>query len=378
MQLLGVVELKGSKYSGKKNYQVWEGNRQVCAIKLLNDPDRAPAKLRRDFERLASGGTYTPIKTINCVVFDDHEDLKFWMGIIHDGAQNGVGLLPWDAQQKARHFGSGRNRIALAMLDAAEDAGFINKDERVGKLTTAQRFLNRSVVREALGIETANPDDITINRPVEDFRKQLGRFIADLKEGIKVTSRHNQHQIDQYGRKLAGAADISGKRVEPISLAKAAKGTSTKKDAKKEKSKKLRRIIHIEYDKDLAAALEALANAKLESLYNSLCNVRLDHAPLLAIGAWAFIESLAARAGKGPNTDFLSFYSVQRLGGYGLGNSNKQLAPIRDALERIQRFGNTTKHHEVSALFDGRQLANDFATITPIAIKTLESIGPKK
>ena len=50
---------------------------------------------------------------------------------------------------KERHFGSGRNRVALAILDAAEELGLITKEERDGKLTTAQRFLNSSVVREA-------------------------------------------------------------------------------------------------------------------------------------------------------------------------------------------------------------------------------------
>lgn len=50
LELLGVVELESS--GTKKNYQVWEGNRRVCAIKLLNDPDLAPAHLRSDFKRL--------------------------------------------------------------------------------------------------------------------------------------------------------------------------------------------------------------------------------------------------------------------------------------------------------------------------------------
>jgi hypothetical protein len=104
----------------------------------------------------------------------------------------------------------------------------------------------------------------------------------------------------------------------------------------------------------------------------------LEHAPLLTIGVWAFVESLSARAGRGADTDFLAFFSKQRLAGYGLGDSSKKQNPIRDALERIQRNGNTTKHHEMAALFDGKQLANDFATITHVLLKTIESIEPKK
>jgi hypothetical protein len=90
------------------------------------------------------------------------------------------------------------------------------------------------------------------------------------------------------------------------------------------------------------------------------------------------VESLSALAGKDVNADFLAFFSNNRLGDYGFGTSNKLVGPIRNALKRIQDNGNTTKHHSVSAMFDGKQLANDFETITPVLVKTLESIGPKK
>ncbi len=114
--LMGVVQLGGSgRAATKKTYQVWEGNRRLCALKLLNDPDRAPPHLRKDFARLAANSAYVPFGKIPCVVFDDHDDLRFWMGVIHDGAQAGVGLLSWDSEQKARHFGSNRNKVALAV-----------------------------------------------------------------------------------------------------------------------------------------------------------------------------------------------------------------------------------------------------------------------
>ena len=218
LELLGIVQIEGSGAAAtKKSYQAWEGNRRLCAIKLLNDSDLAPPHLRKDFARLASESDHVPIKKITCVIFDDHDDLRFWMGIIHNGAQAGVGRRDWDAQQKARHFGSSRNRVALEVLNTAEQMGLIAKEEREGKLTTAQRFLNRPVVREALGIDASNPDDVLYNRPLEDFQKQLGIFINDLREGVRVTSRNNQAQIDAYGRKLARNSDITGERIEPLS-----------------------------------------------------------------------------------------------------------------------------------------------------------------
>jgi hypothetical protein len=374
LELLGIVQIPGSGAAAtKKSYQAWEGNRRLCAIKLLNDPDLAPPHLRKDFERIAKEAEFPlPIKKINCVVFDDHDDLKIWMGIIHNGAQAGVGRLDWDAQQKARHFGSSRNRVALAVLDTAEAMGLITKDEREGKLTTAQRFLGRSVVREAIGLDASNPDDVTYNRPLDDFQKQLTIFINDLREGTRVTSRHNQAQIDAYGRKLARNADITNERIEPQTLKAAAKAKVKRKKA----AKQPRRLIHLEYEKELATALEAIRSSKLESLYYSICEVRIQHAPLLTIGLWAFIESLTALAGKKDNVDFVAFCSNERMATCGFNKT--KAGPIRQALTRIQSNGNATKHHEIAASFDGQQLANDLATITPLLIKIAESTAPKK
>ena len=375
LQLVGLVPIRDSgSTSTKKVYQVWEGNRRVCAIKLLNDPDLAPPHLRKDFARLASESGQLPIKRLPAVVFDDHDDLKYWMGIIHDGTQAGVGQLDWDSTQKARHFGSSRNRVALAVLDAAEELGFLTKEERRGKLTTAQRFLNSPIVREAIGIDSSNPEDITYTRPLENLKVQLSRFVDDLKDGKAITSRFNRSQVDAYGRKLGSNPDISPERIEPVTLKKVAK--SKPKTARRQQPKKPRPPSHLEYDKDLATALETRANKKLEALYYSVCAVPLEHSLLLTIGVWAFVESLTALAGKKQDTDFLSFYSNERLASYGLG-TGRALGPIRDALKRISRNGNATKHHEVSANFDGPQLVNDLATITPLLIRTAESIGSK-
>lgn len=328
LELLGLVEIAGS--GGKKSYQAWEGNRRLCAIKLLNDPDRAPAHLRKDFARLSSNSAHVPIKRVPSVVFDDHDDLKFWMGIIHDGAQAGVGRLNWESQAKARHFGVGsRNRVALAVLDAAESMGLITKDEREGKLTTVQRFLNSSVVREAIGIDSTNPDDVTFNRPPDDFKKQLSQFIADTKEGVRVTSRKNRTQIDSYGRALARNKDISGERTSPQSLKTAAPAKKAAK-TKKSKPKQPRKLAHLEYNKELATALETIRSNKLESLYYSICDVRIEHTPLLTVGVWAFVESLSALAGKKETVDFPGFYSNQRLADLGFGEKTT----IRDALNR--------------------------------------------
>ncbi len=376
LALLGVIEIPGT--GQKKSYQAWEGNRRVCAIKLLNDPDRAPPHLRNDFARLSAQSAHVPIKKINCVVFDDYDELRFWMGIIHDGAQAGVGLLDWNADQKARHFGgSSRNRVALAVLDAAEKMGLVSKEEREGKLTTAQRFLNSGVVREAIGIDSSNPEDVTFNRPDNDFQKLLGIFTSDLKDGARVNSRMNRAQIDAYGRGLARTKGIGGERVQPRSLRTAAVGNpKASKTKRRSKPRQPRKLAHLEYNKELADVLETVRSAKLENLYYAICSVHIQHAPLLTVGVWAFVESLCAFCGKSTDSDFLAYYSNQKFSD--LGFKDKQRTSVREALTRINHNGNSTKHHEIAAGFDGAQLSNDLETITPLLIKTLQNMPPKK
>lgn len=80
--------------------------------------------------------------------------------------------------------------------------------------------------------------------------------------------------------------------------------------------------------------------------------------------------------GRSSNTDFVSFLSLNRLQGYGLGDK-KKVKPLRDALQSIQRFGNTTKHHDTSAAFNGDQLANDMETLTELILKCIQDVPTK-
>ena len=117
------------------------------------------------------------------------------------------------------------------------------------------------------------------------------------------------------------------------------------------------------------AKLKALKSFKLEHLYNSLCAVPLqENTPLLAVGTWAFFETLTAKVGREANTAFSNYLSKARLQQYGLG-TGPQTKPLREAIVRIADYGNTTKHHDTAAAFNGDQLANDLETLKELIIK---------
>jgi hypothetical protein len=121
-----------------------EGNRRICALKLLNDPELAPANLRNSFERLAEQWD-SPITKVSAAVFDDPEDpaIDHWLERIHNGFQGGTGRKDWSADQKQRFYGGSKNRAALALLDYAQTEGTVTKGRPRRKTHDGTAFLGQ-------------------------------------------------------------------------------------------------------------------------------------------------------------------------------------------------------------------------------------------
>ena len=129
-------------YSGY--FEVGEGNRRICAIKLLKDPSLIKTintTLSTKFENLSS--SYKVQESIEVGVFENEESLRHWMEVRHMGEQGGKGLSKWNSVQKAR-FGriqSGSDSL-LDFWDWLMSSGILTNDEiyRVTK-TNWQRVL---------------------------------------------------------------------------------------------------------------------------------------------------------------------------------------------------------------------------------------------
>tara|TARA_R100001143_G_C3349169_1_gene128536 strand:+ start:300 stop:1598 length:1299 start_codon:yes stop_codon:yes gene_type:complete len=356
-------------------YIAAEGNRRVCALKLLTDPELSPPERKKYFEKLAE--TWTPISELPCVIFDDEDDLDLWLKRRHHGTAGGIGLKAWNSEQQARHSGSdSRNRVALEFLDYAESENLISSDDRKRRLTTVQRYLGNPVMRETMGLDTSDPDDIKRNRSEEDFKLLSKKFIEDMLDDNKdVNSRQNKGSIEQYARELSTLPGQNRKRVEPEPIQSE---PATPKQKRRSRPGKAKRPQRLPWESDIRDALKGLGNWKLESIYHSICDVSLqENTPLLAVGVWSFFETLTAKAGRNPQTDFYSFLSASRLSGYGLGN-NQSIKPLRDALQRIQNYGNTTKHHDTAAAFNGDQLYNDIESLKGLILKIIEDAVSEK
>ncbi len=369
LERCGIFPADKKKTGG--NYFVAEGNRRICALKLLNDPALAPASLRKGFKTLSE--KWAPIKSVSAAKFDDLEAIRVWLDRTHNGPQGGIGRRSWNAEQKSRFDGDNKNRAAQALLDYAEKEKMITADDRKGKLTTVQRFLSNDVFREAMGFDQSNPNEVARTRPKPEFDIIAKRFMRDLVGKKDVTSRMNKDDIIKYARPLAAMQGVTTSRVEPESLTTDT-ATGKLKATRKKKPKKPEKAKHVQYEEEIFQALKAYGNGKLESLYHSICSVELEHhTPMICIAAWSFFESLTACAGRkgGP---FTSYINKAKLTSYGIGGDTTALT---EAMNKISGHGNTTKHHPVAATFNGDQLNNDMITLKNVILKVIAEAAKK-
>lgn len=355
-------------------YLAGEGNRRICALKLLDDPERAPPEMRQDFKLAAA--KWQPPKTLPVTIFHDTEVLDLWLDRIHQGPQGGVGRVTWDATQKQRHSGSSKNRLALAFLDFLEGRGILTSEQRRGKLTTLQRFLGNQTLREALGVDFQVPDGLMRTRPDEDLELLARRLIADMEgDGRKVTSRANKADIISYSRDLGSTPGLSPTRTSPEQV-------SVQAPAQARQRSKGRRTVsrppkNLPFDREVKIAVDLTQRSKLISLYDSLCNVELQpNVPLLSVGLWSLLETLTAAMGRKGPIAFDAYLTADRLQSLGLGD-NRATKSMRGVVARASAYGNTTKHDQTAAHFNESQLVNDFETLGPLIKACAESIRTK-
>lgn len=351
-------------------YIVAEGNRRICALKLLHDPDLAPVKFRNGFAQIANG--WAGIGPLPSVIFENRPAVDLWLTRIHDGEQGGIGRRKWSSDQSARHSGSDKDKIALKVLDYAEKKGLISAEERKGTLTTVSRYVTKEPVQAALGIDARNLNKIALTKPEEDFDTLLGKFLGDLASGHVNSRAKGTETFTAYAREL-NAVKVSGKGEIVTGLLD---GDHTGKHPQRRRVT-IKPRSTLTHNHEIMDALKGIDAHKLVSLYNSITVVPLNpHAPLIAIGAWAFFESLSSRAGRGESQDFPSYFDKNRRAGYGLP-TGKDSKAITEALKHLSASGDVTKHDGTAALFNGEQLANDMDTLKDLILKCIEGIANK-
>lgn len=269
----------------KGSYIVLEGNRRICALKLLADPEKAPKEQDKKYFRNLKAKLLTPITALDVVIFTSRGDAKHWLEIRHEGELEGVGTRQWNALQKERHNRDGglkpnNNRLASLLLDYALSRKLITQTQlaNIG-LTTITRFVSSPVFRHAIGLHSNK--QLSINVPQAEFDIALKRFLEDAllgKDG-PVNSRTKIEDRQKYSETLRtdGVAPKTRTDTE-ISLDPAtgkATGGSTQEQAENKKKRDNKSPDHRNsvIPKDFTAHLN---DNVLKRLYDELKTINHD------------------------------------------------------------------------------------------------------
>jgi len=171
----------------ENQFNVLEGNRRITALKLLTNPELIPEKdksLLNTFKKLSEIFYQSPITEIPCVIFENENDANRWIKLKHTGENDGVGVVTWDAQQKARFEErvEGKASYALQVIDFLKNQNIdadLKKNLPNLPSSSFQRLITDPDFRKTVGIEISN-GKVYSNLPAEEVVKPLSKVAKDL------------------------------------------------------------------------------------------------------------------------------------------------------------------------------------------------------
>lgn len=169
-------------------YIVLEGNRRLCALKALENPDllagAVEEKLIRRFRKLNERYQANAIADIDCVIFEERAGADHWIELRHTGENEGAGIVRWGALESARfRQRRGEKVYYLQALDFLEECGELSSEERQEvPVSSLERLLSNPDIRAKLGLEMK--DKILYTQFDEDeVAKGLSYIVKDLAAG---------------------------------------------------------------------------------------------------------------------------------------------------------------------------------------------------
>ena len=195
-------------------FVVLDGNRRLAAIKLLAEPDSAPAAWRpitTEVEVDLASFTRLP-----CTILDSREQGRLWLERMHTGVMNGVGVKQWPpiAQHhfSPRNDQRGRGAAALAWLSSRTNPGEADLHQVIetveGEITTFGRLVQTTAVRPILGYDFKDSELVPIEGTSEAvLYERLMAAVKDLAGGKDVNDLRTIVQRVAYAHSLAGSSE---------------------------------------------------------------------------------------------------------------------------------------------------------------------------
>jgi hypothetical protein len=187
-------------YHDGSRYVVFDGNRRVTCLKLLQNPRRAPTvELQTFFSNLKTSrhGPY-PIK-IQCQVEADRDRIDDILFRRHTGSQNGIGQSTWDDRMKSNFIartGKGTNFSVADEVERRLAAAGLAPTRRKIPRSTMNRLLSSEAFRNRVGI--------SVNRGRFEFTHSEDKVLGALR---RIANDLSSHRIV-----LGDIWDVDGKR----------------------------------------------------------------------------------------------------------------------------------------------------------------------
>ena len=405
LERLAVFPLEGSGDGHDLQYTTAEGNRRLCALILIDDPEAVPADMpnRARYVRTFNGLStkIDPIEMVPCQVFEEIDETRPWLERLHNGARDGTGRRRWSPEQQARNTSNRTNRGATQLRDLGISLDIINADALARTTTTQQRFISNMRFRQAMGLVRLETGLLERTSCWSDFVIMLTKFLEDVADGTVNSRSHNRREdIDAYAQSLEELDGLERRNVPqgPLEQREDENGDDGESedqdqnetddedvdddeedasgDGKEDEGGRPRRRTAIGKDDEILASLHRLGNDKLIDLYTSLAAVRApQHSLLAVIGCWSFFEVLTRAHGRGNNTEFKGYINgiVGRL-----GVDQPEKAARNLSLDWIQNGGNVTKHDWQAAGYDHKQLFNAFDALKPVIVALADDLADRR
>lgn len=182
----------------KDYFEVGEGNRRMCALKLLISPERLKHinnNLYSKFILLAN--KYEIPDLLEVGVFDDEFSMRHWMEIRHMGEQGGKGLAKWNSSQKARfnRMQTGSDAL-LDFWDWMIAQNIFTEDEILSVTKTNWQRVLREKYFPFLKIQYAGNYVVLLN-DIKTFTERIKSVQQNL-AGKTVAIVYDQEKIEEF------------------------------------------------------------------------------------------------------------------------------------------------------------------------------------
>lgn len=188
----------------KNRYIVLEGNRRICALKILKNHELIKKINLNLYKKISK--FKTNIDKIEVIYFQNREKANEWIKLLHTGENLGKGRVSWNNKNK-RLFDL-RNSRPLNPVEKFVNTFYKNSTlsdeflEKMGnlKLTNLERTISDPNIKEALGIEKIGNNKYNFDNVNIDVADKL--MFDMIARKPKVAEIYNKDNRKEYLEKI--------------------------------------------------------------------------------------------------------------------------------------------------------------------------------